>query len=87
MVEEIRAQLERRKVIKVKWLSGSDMNDEEVTYLAKTVNADILDSRGKIVVFGAKNRAKSSSGNSENVKSGKDTARAKNKRAYLVGRK
>jgi len=61
LTEEVKRQLEARKVIKVKWLQSTDMTKEEVTNLAKLVSADILALRGKIAVLGAKNRKKSES--------------------------
>jgi Predicted RNA-binding protein containing KH domain, possibly ribosomal protein len=58
IVEEVRRQLDSRKIIKIKWLQNCEMEDEEVVQLAKLCSADILDTRGRMVVFGAKNRGK-----------------------------
>lgn len=57
-MEEVRRQLDSRKIIKIKWLQNCEMEDEEVAELAKLCAADILDTRGRMVVFGAKNRGK-----------------------------
>ncbi|HJJ28099.1 MAG TPA: YhbY family RNA-binding protein [Methanocorpusculum sp.] len=58
IVEEVRRQLDSRKIIKIKWLQNCEMEDAEVLQLAKLCAADILDTRGRMVVFGAKNRGK-----------------------------
>lgn len=58
LVAEVRRQLDARKVIKIKWLQSSDMNTEEVHDLAKTVSAEVIAARGRMVVLGAKNRGK-----------------------------
>jgi RNA-binding protein YhbY len=58
LIAEVRRQLDARKVIKIKWLQSSDMNDEEVNDLAKTVSAEVIAARGRMVVLGAKNRGK-----------------------------
>lgn len=69
-------------MIKVKWLQSSDMDTAEVAELAKMVSADVIDSRGKMVVFGAKNRGKDIPTDKPAAK--KTTARADTKRAYLI---
>ncbi|HJJ51501.1 MAG TPA: YhbY family RNA-binding protein [Methanocorpusculum sp.] len=58
LVAEVRRQLDTRKVIKIKWLRSSDMNNEEVQDLARTVSADVIAARGRMIVLGAKNRGK-----------------------------
>lgn len=58
LVEETRRQLERRKVIKIKWLQSCDLDATEILELAQKTSADVLDSRGRMVVLGAKNRGR-----------------------------
>ncbi len=58
LVEETRRQLEARKVIKIKWLQSCDLDEEEILELAQKTSAEVLDSRGRMVVLGAKNRGK-----------------------------
>jgi len=87
LIAEVRRQLDTRKVIKIKWLQSSDMNNEELTDLAKTVSADVLAARGRMVVLGAKNRGKTTStAPSRNTPPKKQSARDKVKFSYL-GRK
>ncbi|HJJ46687.1 MAG TPA: YhbY family RNA-binding protein [Methanocorpusculum sp.] len=59
LTEEVKHQLEVRKVVKIKWLQNVDMTSEDVTALAKHVSADVLTVCGKTTVLGAKNRNKS----------------------------
>ena len=61
LITEVRRQLDSRKVIKIKWLQSSDMNNEEIADLAKAVSADVIAARGRMVVLGAKNRGRSPS--------------------------
>ena len=58
LVGETRRQLEARKVIKIKWLQSCDLDEEEILELAQKTSAEVLDSRGRMVVLGAKNRGK-----------------------------
>ena len=58
LVEETRRQLEARKVIKIKWLQSCDLDEEEILELAQKTSAEVLDSRGRMVVLGAENRGK-----------------------------
>ncbi len=58
LIEETRRQLQARKVIKIKWLQSCDLDEAEILELAEKTSADVLDSRGRMVVFGAKNRGK-----------------------------
>ncbi|HJJ98594.1 MAG TPA: YhbY family RNA-binding protein [Methanocorpusculum sp.] len=58
LIGEVRRQLEARKVIKIKWLQSCDLDEEEILELAQKTSAEILDSRGRMVVLGAKNRGK-----------------------------
>lgn len=58
LIEETRRQLLARKVIKIKWLQSCDLDEAEILELAEKTSADVLDSRGRMVVFGAKNRGK-----------------------------
>lgn len=58
LVEETRRQLEARKIIKIKWLQSCDLDETEILELAERTSADVLDSRGRMVVLGAKNRGR-----------------------------
>lgn len=58
LVEETRRQLDARKVIKIKWLQSCDLDEEEILELAKKTSAEVLDSRGRMVVLGSKNRGR-----------------------------
>ena len=58
LIEETRRQLQARKVIKIKWLQSCDLDEAEILELAEKTSADVLDSRGRMVVFGAKNRGR-----------------------------
>ncbi|HJJ63886.1 MAG TPA: YhbY family RNA-binding protein [Methanocorpusculum sp.] len=84
IADEVRRQLEARKVIKIKWLQNSDATEEEIRELAKLVAADVLAVRGKIAVLGAKNRGKAVSLGPQKKQQAKPapTARRKLKNAY-----
>lgn len=84
IADEVRRQLEARKVIKIKWLQSSDATEEEIRELAKLVAADVLAVRGKIAVLGAKNRGKAVSLAPQKRQQAKQsiTARRKLKNAY-----
>ena len=58
LVEETSRQLEARKVIKIKWLQNCDLDEAEILELAEITSADVLDSRGRMVVLGVKDRGK-----------------------------
>ncbi len=84
IADEVRRQLEARKVIKIKWLQNSDATEAEIRELAKAVSADVLAVRGKIAVLGAKNRGKTVSLAPQKKQQAKPgtTARRKLKNAY-----
>ena len=67
IAEELKRQLKVRGVIKVKWLSSAEVDEEEVSALASLVSAEVLALRGKVAVLGAKNRG---SGTASSVKPG-----------------
>lgn len=58
LITETRHQLEARKVIKIKWLRSCDLDEAEILELALKTSAEVLDSRGRMVVLGAKNRGR-----------------------------
>ncbi len=53
VVEEIRAQLKKRKVIKIKFLKNTDRSDmkDKAEELAEMVGAEVVDVRGFTVVL------------------------------------
>lgn len=53
MIEEIVAQLKKRKLIKVKWLQNTEVNPDEVALQAK---ADLLEVRGRTMVLKEKGK-------------------------------
>ena len=54
MIEEIVAQLKKRKVIKVKWLQNTEVDPESVAAQAK---ARLVEVRGRTLVLAEKGRA------------------------------
>lgn len=76
IAEELKRQLKVRGVIKVKWLSSAEVDEEEVSALASLVSAEVLALRGKVAVLGAKNR-----GSESVVSSAKSGAGAVSRRA------
>jgi RNA-binding protein len=85
LVAEVHRQLAARKVIKIKWLRSCDLDEAEILELAKKTSANVLDSRGRMVVFGAKNSGKlpaaTPSKGKKSVK--KPSSRAKIRAGYL----
>ena len=73
IADEVRRQLEARKVIKIKWLQNSDATEEEIRELAKLVAADVLAVRGKTVSLGPQKKQQAKPA---------PTARRKLKNAY-----
>ena len=59
MIEEIVAQLKKRKMIKVKWLQNTEVDPEDIALKAK---ADLVEVRGRTMVLAEK--GKECSGNS-----------------------
>lgn len=53
MIDEIKAQLKKRKVVKVKWLQSTHIDPEAI---AARTRADLLEVRGRTLVLAAKNR-------------------------------
>ncbi|MGB9177467.1 MAG: YhbY family RNA-binding protein [Methanoregula sp.] len=54
MVEEIVAQLKKRRMIKVKWLQNTDVDPGDIAIRAK---ATLVDVRGRTMVLAAKGKA------------------------------
>lgn len=53
MIDEIRAQLKKRKVVKVKWLQNTDIDPEAI---AARTKSDLLEVRGRTLVLSARAR-------------------------------
>jgi len=53
MIEEIVAQLKKRKMIKVKWLQNTDVDPEDIALRAKATLAEV---RGRTMVLEAKGK-------------------------------
>jgi RNA-binding protein len=53
LIQEIRDQLVRRKIIKVKWLQNADVDPEEVAVCA---GADIVEVRGRTMLLARKQK-------------------------------
>jgi RNA-binding protein len=85
LIGETRRQLEAKKVIKIKWLQSCDLDKKVILELAEKITADVLDSRGRVVVLGAKNRRKLLTAPSTKEKNSakKQSARNKIKSFYL----
>ncbi len=54
MIEEVTAQLKKRKVIKVKWLQNAEVDPEDIALRAK---AQLVEVRGRTMVLAAKRKA------------------------------
>ena len=54
-IEEIAAQIKKRKVIKVKWLQNTEVDPEAVAAAAK---AELMSVRGKTMVLGQRGKTK-----------------------------
>lgn len=76
IAEELKRQLKVRGVVKVKWLSSAEVDEEEVSALASLVSADVLAARGKVAVLGAKNRGSESAVSSAKSRAGPVSRRA-----------
>ncbi len=48
MIEEIRAQLKKRKIVKVKWLQNTDIDPEAI---AARTGSDLIEVRGRTLVL------------------------------------
>jgi RNA-binding protein len=53
MIEEIVAQLKKRKLIKVKWLQNTDVDPEDISLKAK---AKLMEVRGRTMVLAEKGK-------------------------------
>jgi RNA-binding protein len=54
VIEEVMAQLKKRKVIKVKWLQNAEVDPEEIALMAK---ARLVEVRGRTIVLAEKGKA------------------------------
>ena len=54
MIEEIVAQLKKRKLIKVKWLQNTEVDPDDIALRAK---ATLVEVRGRTMVLAAKGQA------------------------------
>jgi RNA-binding protein len=54
MIEEIVAQLKKRKLIKVKWLQNTDVDPEDIALKAR---AKLVEVRGRTMVLAGKGKA------------------------------
>lgn len=52
-IDEIRAQLKKRKIVKVKWLQNTDIDPEAI---AARTKSNLVEVRGRTLVLAAKNR-------------------------------
>jgi RNA-binding protein len=85
LIGETRRQLEARKVIKIKWLQSCDLDEKVILELAEKIAADVLDSRGRVVVLGAKNRGKLPTTSPTNEKNSAKKQSVRNKiRAFYL---
>jgi RNA-binding protein len=58
MVEEIKAQLKKRRLVKVKWLHNTDLDPEAIAYRA---GADLIEVRGRTMVLAPPQKKRTSS--------------------------
>jgi len=63
MIDEIRRQLETRKIVKVRWLRNTEVDPEEV---AASAGAVLIEVRGRTFVL-AERRSRSPGHNSRNI--------------------
>jgi RNA-binding protein len=54
MIEEIAAQLRKRRMIKVKWLQNTEVDPEEIALRARVILVEV---RGRTMVLAAKGKA------------------------------
>ncbi len=74
MIEEITAQLKKRKLIKVKWLQNTEVDPEEIARRAKV---KLVEVRGRTMVLAGKGKAAPSTAAKE--PSGKKAGTAKSR--------
>lgn len=53
MIDEIKAQLKKRKIVKVKWLQNTEIDPEAV---ASRTGAELVEVRGRTLVLAEKKR-------------------------------
>lgn len=57
MVDEIRAQLKKRKIVKVKWLQSTDIDPEAI---AARTGAALVEIRGRTLVLAVRGKGRES---------------------------
>ena len=75
IAEELKHQLKARGVVKIKWLSNTEMDDSELAALSRLASAEVLAVRGKVVILGAKNRGKADAAPAGKEKAGSFASR------------
>ncbi|PKG33961.1 MAG: hypothetical protein CW742_00190 [Methanoregula sp.] len=83
MIEEIVAQLKKRKLIKVKWLQSAEVSPEEIALLAK---AQLVEVRGRTLVLADKKKSAVAQPRSETTQKKAPMKRAPRKTARAEGR-
>lgn len=63
IIDEIRRQLKKRKIVKVRWLRNTEVEPEEI---AVSVDANLLDVRGRTLVL-AERQSRSRGHDSRNI--------------------
>ncbi len=79
MIDEIVAQLKKRKLIKVKWLQNAEVDPEAVALKAKAVLVGV---RGRTMVLEGKGKA----GMGKSVKGGNPAKPAESSRSRVIGK-
>jgi RNA-binding protein len=75
MIEEIIAQLKKRRLIKVKWLQNTDVDPEAIALRAK---ANLVEVRGRTMVLGAKGKVTPATpGKKPVIKTARETGKMK----------
>lgn len=83
MIEEIVAQLKKRKLIKVKWLQSAEVSPEEIALLAK---ARLVEVRGRTLVLADKKKSAVAQPRSETIPKKAPVKRTPQKTARAEGR-
>lgn len=83
MIEEIVAQLKKRKQIKIKWLQSAEVSPEEIARLAK---AQLVEVRGRTLVLADKKKSAMAQPRSETAQKKAPVKRTPGKTARAEGR-
>jgi RNA-binding protein len=83
MIEEIVAQLKKRKLIKVKWLQSAEVSPEEIALQAK---AQLVEVRGRTLVLAGKKKSAVASVRPETTQKKAPVKRTPRKTARAEGR-